>query len=107
LLRFSQKMVPDGYRKAAPKELQGVGVGTGRLYGDEPETVYYVGSKASVIGLMKTPKYNGVVGTIKEQCQDGRYALHIVENGKKKTLLLRAANLRPVAEEGANGHSAI
>lgn len=106
LLRFSQKMVPAGYRKDAPKVLQGIGVGTGRLYGEEPEHMFYVGAKASVMGLMKTPKYNGVVGTIKEQCQDGRYALHIVENGKKKTLLLRAANLRPEEENVGGGYAA-
>ncbi len=100
LLSFSQKMVPENYRKTAPGQLNDDNIkAAGRMYGEEQEDILMIGSKASVQGLVKQPKYNNVIGVIKDHCADGRYALHIMEGRKKKTLLLKAGNLRKEADD--------
>ena len=95
LLQMSAYLIPPTYRhgQARPDQLIGRVIHTKELY-ETKNTTCMEGDEVFIIGLSKSPHYNGRKATVVKVTEDGRVAVRFLEEGGKyKVLSLKAENV--------------
>ena len=100
LLNLSSYLLPPNYRqgRTRPDQLVGRVVHAKELY-ESSHVQYSEGDPVVIIGLSKSPHYNGKHAVVVKVTEDGRVAVRFLEEGGKyKVLSLKADNVEPASD---------